>query len=393
MVSQCHGVTRAGKRCTITSSSLLRDRCSGRLAAEPLRRGANFCLFHCELFPCVAEEPACPSFAKDQDAIVVHIDLETTSLDRISTDIVEIAAVEDRSNAVFASLARPPDDADDTARRGQSSSAAIAEAVHGISDEELRSAPPFHIVFERFLWFLEDLRYRARRGHGCERTFADACTPGIILVAHNGLRFDFPVLACQCRRAGLGVSWLSDYRFCDSLDLLQAVRPQCKELLLGTKLECLKLQCLGHSPDGTRAHRALDDARKLQGIVTRCAAWLSMPTQRLVQQTSRQLDIAAFEATLASLLDDKHSAQAGRATRTIGCSGTCKPHITFSEGRSEEVCDSKATETLAGRRSRTNQSSSAQDDTALSRKRSIDTASEANTRECHHEQPLASLKV
>ena len=85
----------------------LRDRCTGRLAAEPLRRGANLCLFHCELFPCVAEQLARPSFAEDEDAIVVHIDLETTSLDRISTDIVEIAAVEDRSDAVFASLARP----------------------------------------------------------------------------------------------------------------------------------------------------------------------------------------------------------------------------------------------------------------------------------------------
>ena len=340
-------------------------------------------MFHCELFPCVAEQPACPSFPEDQDAIVVHIDLETTSLDRISTDIVEIAAVEDRSNAVFASLARPPSDARDAARCIQNPSAMIAQAVHGISDEELRSAPPFHFVFRRFLSFLQNLRDHARRGHGYKRTFTNACMPGVILVAHNGLRFDFPVLACQCRRAGLGLSWLSEYRFCDSLDLLQAVRPKSKELLLGTQLECLKLQCLGHSPDGPRAHRALDDARKLQGIVTRCAAWLSMPTQRLVQQTSHQLDIAACEATLASLLDDNHSAQSRRATETTEHNGTCKSQSVISAGRGELVRGSRGTDTLVEHQSSslTKQSSSPQDDNAMSRKQSIDAASETNTGE------------
>ena len=46
---QCHGVTKNNKRCSITvDSKLVTDR--GKLAAEPLRRGGRYCLFHSQLF-------------------------------------------------------------------------------------------------------------------------------------------------------------------------------------------------------------------------------------------------------------------------------------------------------------------------------------------------------
>ena len=36
---QCHGLTRSGRRCAITSTTSMTDSLSGKLVAEPLRRG------------------------------------------------------------------------------------------------------------------------------------------------------------------------------------------------------------------------------------------------------------------------------------------------------------------------------------------------------------------
>ena len=54
MAKRCGGITRAGKPCSITSSSLLTND-SGRFAAEPLKRGGEYRLFHARPFqtrPC-----------------------------------------------------------------------------------------------------------------------------------------------------------------------------------------------------------------------------------------------------------------------------------------------------------------------------------------------------
>ena len=72
---RCCGMTRSGQPCRITSSSSMRDS-AGRLVAEPLRKGARFCLMHTILFP---REPVMPCAA-----IVAYIDLETNSLDVLS---------------------------------------------------------------------------------------------------------------------------------------------------------------------------------------------------------------------------------------------------------------------------------------------------------------------
>lgn len=73
--ARCCGTAKSGQRCSITSSSNMRDSL-GRLVADPLRRGNPFCMRHTVLFRI---EPA-----HIRDCIVVYMDLETSSLDVLS---------------------------------------------------------------------------------------------------------------------------------------------------------------------------------------------------------------------------------------------------------------------------------------------------------------------
>ena len=58
---------------------------SGRLVADPLRKGGGFCMMHTVLFMVQPTNP--------DDSIVAYIDLETNSLDVMSGNIVEIGAL------------------------------------------------------------------------------------------------------------------------------------------------------------------------------------------------------------------------------------------------------------------------------------------------------------
>ena len=60
-------------------------------------------MFHTKMF-CIGE--IAPLNTSRDDLIIVYLDLETTSLDVLSTEIVEIAAIVDDSDCAFASLVR-----------------------------------------------------------------------------------------------------------------------------------------------------------------------------------------------------------------------------------------------------------------------------------------------
>lgn len=98
MPVQCEGITRAGRRCSITSISSMVDAASKKLVCEPLKRGGCFCVFHACSF--------CVRPAAFGDAINVFLSLETTGLSVVTDHIVEIGAV-DANGVVFATVVDP----------------------------------------------------------------------------------------------------------------------------------------------------------------------------------------------------------------------------------------------------------------------------------------------
>ena len=90
--ARCHGITKGGRRCSITARSTLKD-AAGRFVGLPLSLGAPCCLYHAVLFQ------TCP--VELGDAVVAYIDLETDSLDVLSGNIVEIGALVGGSRAAF----------------------------------------------------------------------------------------------------------------------------------------------------------------------------------------------------------------------------------------------------------------------------------------------------
>ena len=84
---RCKGITRIGKQCSVTNSSTWKDN-NGRIVAEPLCRGGEFCALHAKPF-CTS-----PTMLDDFERMIVFIlDLETTGVDIAKKSIVEIAAV------------------------------------------------------------------------------------------------------------------------------------------------------------------------------------------------------------------------------------------------------------------------------------------------------------
>ena len=122
---QCAGVTRAGRRCSITSTCKLTDAVTGRLAAAPLMRGGAYCLFHAQVL--------CTRSADVGDGILVYLDLEATGLDIASADIVEIGVIAGDSGAVFSTVVRPETPPPE------------GPTVHGIDNAELAEGPSFPI--------------------------------------------------------------------------------------------------------------------------------------------------------------------------------------------------------------------------------------------------------
>ena len=72
---RCHGKTRAGKTCSITSTSTLTDD-RGKLVALPLQRGGDYCALHAKPFQ---TRPADVDASKA--VILVFVDTETTGVD------------------------------------------------------------------------------------------------------------------------------------------------------------------------------------------------------------------------------------------------------------------------------------------------------------------------
>jgi DNA helicase-2/ATP-dependent DNA helicase PcrA len=156
----------------------------------------------------------------------VTFDLETTDKDTGGCEVVELAAARVRGGVVV-------DRFDSLVRCGRPISAG-ARKVHGYRDEDLCHAPSLAELWPRFRDFIgRDL-----------------------LVAHNGQRFDVPVL----RRCAAGLPGLDDLVFFDSLPLARSLFE-----------ESARLDDLARRFDLNpgRSHHAADDALTLALVLRR----------------------------------------------------------------------------------------------------------------------------
>ena len=276
---QCTGTTRSGRRCSITSKSVMVDALSGRLVAEPLKRGGSFCIYHTVLF--------CVRKVKVNDAVIVYLDLETSGLSVISDHIVEIGAVADHG-AVFSTVVRPP-------------SMPSGPAVHGISNAELQVAPPFSTAFARLVRFIDCLAEAVVSDDESSSDDASGLPclkgelPHIVIAAHNGMKFDFAMLASECYRHASSPDALVRWKYVDTLEVAKAAR----------MFDCVKLQCALQSSgcmEKLRAHRALDDAFALKAVVRHMAEAYGVSTLKLLAQFTYDFDVSASAAQLSALL-------------------------------------------------------------------------------------------
>ncbi len=267
---QCAGQTRAGKRCSITGDCNMKD-ASGAFIAEPLKNGASCCKLHLRIF--------CARPARVEDPLLLYLDFETTGLDILRDHIVEIGVLCEHSEC-FSTVVCPPTFAD-------------GPTVHGIPDEELREGPCFRDAFGRLLRFCRNLAENAvTAGDSSEEeearppTLKDA-PPQVVIVAHNGVGFDFPFLCSECYRNDILLESLCRWRFVDSLEVVRAIDD------VGG---CVKLQCLLRHlarEEELRAHRALDDCFALRAVLSSLARWLGVSPWALLRPFVLEFDSSA----------------------------------------------------------------------------------------------------
>ncbi len=175
----------------------------------------------------------------------VTFDLETTDRDVAECEIIEIGAVKVRGGVVTERY--------QTLVRAARPISASAREVHGYSDEDLHEARPFAQIWPEFREFV-----------GSD-----------VLVAHNGQRFDVPVL----RRSAKSLGGIDALVFFDTLPLARSLYQDSARL---TDLAAR------FAIDTDRAHHALDDAETLAAVF---------------RELGKQKVIRSRKSTLVNLLD------------------------------------------------------------------------------------------
>ena len=123
--------------------------------------------------------------------------------------------------------------------------------VHGITSEEIKHGPSFEQAWTRFLTWIDDVtnittKYESESDDDMvSPTLLE--NPVVVLVGHNSIRFDFPLLLCELLRHNLPTAMFERCYFADTLHIFKDLN----------QYGCIKLQCLakGTMTDPGRLHR------------------------------------------------------------------------------------------------------------------------------------------
>ena len=285
---RCKALTRVGKQCSVTSNSNWTDD-HGRLVAEPLRRGSDFCAFHAKPF-CTR-----PARVDSNRMVVFMVDLETTGVDITKDRIVEIAAIHAHGDIRMKGEAFSTTvcvDREIVISRGKD-----AFKVHGITDEEIHQGPTFKDAWMRFLKWVDDIANITIQDSDSDDDMRQPVIledPVIVMVGHNGFRFDFPMLLCELLRHRLSPMICEQWYFIDTLHVFRSLN----------EYGCNKLQCTATDMmiDSGNAHRALDDCTVLWQITHILAERVGMSMKQLLSMFLVQLDMASSTAQLSTLM-------------------------------------------------------------------------------------------
>lgn len=164
----------------------------------------------------------------------IYYDTETTGVRPDKDRIIEFAAYDPVKDRTFHSLINP--------------SCPIppgATAIHNITDEMVKDAPPFEEVAKKFITF---------------------CSDEVVLIAHNNDAFDRPFIENEFQRSNVSIP---DWPYIDSLKFSRKYRPDLPRHSLQHLREY-------HGIEANNAHRALDDVFILHQIFSQMIDDLTM---------------------------------------------------------------------------------------------------------------------
>jgi DNA polymerase III epsilon subunit-like protein len=134
----------------------------------------------------------------------------------------------------------------------------LATAVNNITDEQLVNAPDLRSVWQSFMRWLGNLP--ATPGVPAERT--------TVLMAYNGIKFDFPVLDFDLRRPSCRQAIPSQWSFADLFPHVREVWPRISQAKL---VEVYKHVFPDTAFPGD-AHSALGDTQALAHLYAKSVA-------------------------------------------------------------------------------------------------------------------------
>ena len=101
-----------------------------------------------------------------------------------------------------------------------------ASQVHGITDQEIRHGPTFKEAWMRFVKWIDDVANITMRDEDSDDDMRQPTIledPVIVLVAHNGFKFDFSMLICELLRNNISTMIWEQWYFIDTLQLFRSL--------------------------------------------------------------------------------------------------------------------------------------------------------------------------